>query len=267
MKESKKVRLLLLIVFFLSAMCSACMGFVAYQLATGELPFDIEKHYKFRDDPPKEKEDIEMISADVPLKDNKIDEETVRKEYKLFYEQRMKLEAKETALAEREELLEANLELTKTLDTHVHERLSIIKKERVDIEQGNRDAQAKLDKTMLDIQKEKQVQDKNIMLTIAKTLSTMESSTAMVLVSDLDSQLAAKLLNVMPAGSRSDILAQMIEAIKIPGYPDPLPASTKTQLRKKANEIIGELRKLKEDLKADPIKKVAPPETTNGVKP
>ena len=120
MKDSKKVRLLLLMVFLLSALSSACMGIVAYQLATGELPFEIEAQFKFRDEPIKVEEKI-ILSADVPIKNNKIDEATVHKEYLLFYEQRIKLKEKEQVLLDTQRRIEPQLLQLQNGDSQRHE--------------------------------------------------------------------------------------------------------------------------------------------------
>ncbi len=246
MKDSKKVRLLLLMVFLLSALSSACMGIVAYQLATGELPFEIEAQFKFRDDPPKIEEEV-IISADVPIKDNKIDEATVHKEYLLFYEQRIKLKEKEKMLLGTQRLIDENIKTAKLIEQRTIEKLNEIKAERV-AQKADQDASLNLIKqAQQKFDNDRVVQEKTISQRIATTLSRMEAVTAMVLISDLDIKTSAKLLNLMQQDSRSKILAQMVEAKKIAGYPEPLPLSTKTQLRKKANEIILELRKLKED--------------------
>lgn len=247
MQESKKVRLLLLMVFLLSAVSSACMGFVAYQLATGELPFDIETYYKFRDDPPVKVEVEEVLSAVVPLRDNKIDEATVQREYKLFYEQRVKLVEKEKKLNNIQNLIDAQIQLAEKMDKDTMDKLTMIKAEREDKTIADEIAEKTLRQLEKDIKDQKIVQDEKISRTIATTLSEMKPVTAMVLISDLDTVLSAKLLNLMEATRRSEILAEMIQATTIAGYPDPLPTSTRVQLRKKANEIILELRNIKED--------------------
>ena len=104
MEDGKKVKLLLLMVLFLSAVCSVCLALATYTHITGELPFDLEAHYKFREETYAAKEKV-IQAAELPIRENSIDEVTLRKLHAEMIEKEKELKAKEVRLTETEELV------------------------------------------------------------------------------------------------------------------------------------------------------------------
>jgi len=87
--------------------------------------------------------------------------------------------------------------------------------------------------------------EEKIIKKIAGTLQLMQASASMIIISDLDVLESARFLNEMPAQKRSEILAQMVTVTELNGKK--LSDTDQLSFRLKANEIVKELRKLKEN--------------------
>ena len=86
--------------------------------------------------------------------------------------------------------------------------------------------------------------DTSIVRKVAQTLESMQPLTSMIMLNDLDIKESARLLNAMDKDKRAKILSQMIEVQEVSGMK--LSIKDRINFRKRANDIIKELRVLKE---------------------
>ncbi|MCH2205397.1 MAG: hypothetical protein MK132_05970 [Lentisphaerales bacterium] len=243
MDDAKKVRLLLLMVLFLSAVCSVCLALATYTHITGELPFDLEAHYKFRDETYAAKEKV-IQAAELPIRENSIDEVTLRKLHAEMIEKEKDLNAKEERLKETEALVDTILANADTLKSDTMKVLAELKETK---EQNKKDFKRMSDD--LEAQKKKfeeemKFVDTSIVRKVAQTLESMQPLTSMIMLNDLDIKESARLLNAMDKDKRAKILSQMIEVQEVSGMK--LSIKDRINFRKRANDIIKELRVLKE---------------------
>jgi hypothetical protein len=244
MDESKKIRMLLLLVFLLSAVCSMCLGLATYTHITGELPFDLETHYKFRSESYGAREK-KMNAAIVPIQEGTIDEITLRKLHNEMKEKEILLNNKEERLLETEELVKSLLASTETARKKTADTLTAINKAREDKKAEFKKMTADLNSDEAALANSLKTVDGDIVKQIAATLEDMKPLTSMIILNDLDLVEASRLLNSMKKEKRAAILSEMIEVTEVNGVR--LSVKDKINFRKKANEIIKELRKMNVD--------------------
>lgn len=242
MDDSKKVRMLLLIVLLLSAVCSLSLALATYTHITGELPFDLEAHYKFRDET-YGAEKIEMKAAELPIQENSIDEVTLRTLHEEMKEKEVSLSAREERVAEKEALVKSLLQNVDTSRKKTLEVLEEVKKARADSKKDFEKQKADIAAQKQSFVNSKKLLDTNIVKKISSTLESMQPLTSMLIINDLEVDEASRLLNAMDREKRAQILAQMIEVTEVGG--NKLNVSDKINFRRKANEIIRKLRELK----------------------
>lgn len=244
MDDAKKVRLLLLMVLFLSAVCSLCLALATYTHITGELPFDLEAHYKFRDETYEAREK-EIQAAELPIRENSIDEVTLRKLHAEMIEKEKQLNAKEARLEETEQLVNTILINADTLKNDTMKVLEELKETREQKKKEFERMEADLDAKKKKFNEEMKFVDTSIVRKVAQTLESMQPLTSMIMLNDLDVKESARLLNDMDQDKRAKILSQMIEVQEVSGVK--LSIQDKIKFRKRANDIIKELRVLKEN--------------------
>ena len=243
MDDSKKVRLLLLMVLFLSAVCSMCLALATYTHITGELPFDLEAHYKFRDDTYEGEEKV-IEAAELPIRENSIDEVTLRKLHLEMLDKEKQIKEKETRLQETEQLVSSILANAESLKAKTVKTLEELKKAKESNDASFKKMTEDLEAKKKKFEEEMKFVDTNIVQKVAQTLESMQPATSMILLNDLDIKEAARLLNAMDKDKRAKVISQMIEVQEVSGVK--LSIQDKINFRKKANDIIKELRVLKE---------------------
>lgn len=242
MEEKKKVRLLLMLLLLTSCVAAFCLGTLTYTMATGELPYDIEIPKQFKSDMPKVKPKYK--AAEIPIEDQTPDELTLRSLHDELMEKKKKLVDKEDAIKESIKTMEQLVSSASAIEAKTVVALEDIKKARqakiVDVEV----LQKKLDFDIKKFTESKSNLDAKIINRIALTLAEMEARNAMLILSDLDAIETARMLNEMTLQKRSKILEALVSAVEINGKT--LTPEDQLSFRKKANEIVLELRKLKE---------------------
>ena len=235
MDNGKKVKILSWLMFLMSCVLSMSLGLVMYVLRTdGQLPFDLPGNIDFRDETyqaPKK----EMKAAKIPYTTGSIDEVTLRTLDGQLRRQQEILQKKEKDIDEKQAVFEqmqvANEQAKKIID----EKLKELEEKSIAQEKKFKENQKILQDERIALQKKIEGTDTDVVKRIASTLAVMKADTAMQLVYDLDLHEASRLLDEMEEVNRSAILSKMIESA------GPL----KNAYRKKANELIVELRKLK----------------------
>lgn len=243
MQETKKVRVLLLLMFLSCCLSAFCLGTLAYTMATGQMPFDINIPEQFKSDMPQPQPKFK--AAPLPIEERTPDELTLRELDEEMKEKLMSLDKREMSLKESTEALNQLISNAGDIKKKTEETLEAIKKERKEKVDEVKAEMAKLEMAQKKLEDSQKTLDASIVRKIAGTLSQMRPTTSMILLADLDIKEAARLLNEMTADSRSGILASMIEVTEVDGKK--LTTTDKLAFRKKANEIIVELRQLKEN--------------------
>ena len=243
MDNSKKVKMLLVMLMLTSCVAAFCLGTLAYTFATGEMPFDVRALEQFKPDMPVEKP--KQKAAVIPYQVDSPDEITLRELANDFTDKINSLNEREKQIEESKVTMEALIENAKTIRTETVAKLDEIKVEK----KKKTDEIAAAKKSLEDAQKafdESQVNlEEKIIKKIAGTLSLMQATASMVIISDLDVLESARFLNEMTPQKRSEILSQMITTTKL--NDKDLSAADQLSFRLKVNEIIKELRKLKEN--------------------
>lgn len=242
MEENKKVKLLLMMLLLTSCVAAFCLGTLAYTMGTGELPYEIKVPEQFKSDIPKEQPKYK--AAAIPIDESTPDEVTLRSLHDELQEKTKKLSVKESEIQESIKTMEQLVASANDIDAKTQAKLTEIlaaRKAKVDDIKGLQD---KLDldkKAFIDSQSNL---DAKIINRIALTLADMQAENAMIILSDLDAIETARMLNEMTLQKRSDILEELVRVTKINGKT--LTPADQLSFRKKANEIVLELRKLKE---------------------
>ncbi|MCM8534323.1 MAG: hypothetical protein NE334_00140 [Lentisphaeraceae bacterium] len=242
MDDSKKIRMLLLIVLLLSAVCSLSLALATYTHITGELPFDLEAHAQFRDETYGAAK-IELKAAELPIQENSIDEVTLRTLHKEMKEKEQTLISREERVVEKEGLVKSLLLNAETSRKKTVEVLESVKKERADAKKDFEAQKAEIAAQKQSFVDSKKLLDTNIVKKISSTLESMQPLTSMLIINDLEIDEASRLLNAMSKEKRAQVLSQMIEVTQVDG--NKLSVSDKINFRRKANEIIRKLRELK----------------------
>lgn len=242
MEENKKVKLLLMMLLLTSCVSAFCLGILAFTMATGELPFDMKIPEQFKSDIPKEQPKYE--TAEIPIEDRTPDELSLRTLHDELLEERKRLALKEQEIGESIKTMEQLVSNANDIDAKTQKVLEDIKAERKKKVDDIVAEQKKLDFEKDAFLKSQALLDKEIVNRIALTLADMQPSSAMVILSDLDAIETARMLNEMNLQNRSAILEQLVTITELNG--NKLKPADQLSFRKKANEIVLELRKLKE---------------------
>lgn len=245
MENSKKVKMLLLMLMLTSCVAAFCLGILTYTLATGEMPFDIKALEQFKPDIPEEKP--KHKAAVIPYQVRTPDELTLRELADDFTDRINSLNEREKQIEESKVAMEALINNAETIKAETVAKLEEIKKEKVDKLSEIGAAQKALDDAQKAFADSKVNLEKTIIEKIAGTLSLMPSNASMIIISDLDILESARFLNEMTPQKRSEILSQMVTVTTL--NEKTLSANDQLSFRLKANEIIKELRKLKENPK------------------
>jgi flagellar motility protein MotE (MotC chaperone) len=249
MNETKKVRILLLMMLIMSGVCSMALGLMAYTVVTGELPYDINSYYLFRDETYAGREK-EMKAADLPISQGTIDEITLRKLHEELQKKGDALKADEERVSQNKDLVEQLVQQSTAIKTKTEEILENIRKEKESQKNDYEKMNSDLDAKRKDFEDRMSYVDTKIVEKIAATLASMKPQTAMLILNDLEIAESSRMLNKMDKEKQASILSQMIEATEINGVK--LSQIDKVSFRRKANEIIAELRKLKENMGENP---------------
>ncbi|MCM8541850.1 MAG: hypothetical protein NE328_16395 [Lentisphaeraceae bacterium] len=242
MEEKKKVKILLMLLLLTSCVAAFCLGTLAFTMATGELPFDIKVPEQFLSDIPKKQPKYK--AAEIPIEDRTPDELTLRSLHDELQEKKAKLTDREEDIKESIKTMEQLVSNANDIEAKTSQVLEDIKKERME---KVKEIQDKLDKLQADTKAFKSSQsnlDAQIINRIATVLADMPPASAMLILSDLDAVETARMLNEMQIPNRSAILEQLVTIKEL--YGKPLSTTDQLSFRKKANEIVLELRKLKE---------------------
>ena len=242
-EDDKKVKLLSMIVLLLSVVCSLCLGTVTYVMVTKELPFEIQQHFLF-DDKNYGPLDDEYKAADIPINASSVDEVTLLKLHDKLKQKEMDLSEKLKNYEQTKGMLDDLNMTSMKIKEETAKKLAEIQQERKDKAAEIKQLMADLDAEREKFDEEKKNVDAAIITKIASTLASMKPSTAMIIINDLDVTESARLLNQMTKEQRSDIIAQMIEITDFGGKT--LKDTERLNFRRKANEIILEIRKLKD---------------------
>ena len=243
MENSKKVKILLMMLLLTSCVAAFCLGTLTYTFATGEMPFELKALEQFRPDIPEEQP--KHKAAIIPYQVRTPDELTLRELADDFTDRINSLNDREKQIEESKVTMEALIKNAETIRTETVAKLEEIKKEKESklseiaaAKKALDDAQKAFDDSQVNL-------EEKIIKKIAGTLSLMQPTASMVIISDLDVLESARFLNEMDARKRSEILSQMVTVTKL--NDKELSNTDQLSFRLKANEIIKELRKLKEN--------------------
>ena len=242
MEEKKKVKVLLMLLLLTSCVSAFCLGTLAYTMATGELPYDIQIPEKFKSDMPTVQPKYQ--AAEIPIEDRTPDELTLRTLHDELQDKKKKLSDKEEQIKESIQTMEQLVSNANDIEAKTTKVLEEIKKERAEKVKEIEEKQKKLDADVAQFVKSQSLLDAKIINRIALTLADMQPRSAMLILSDLDAIETARMLNEMSLQNRSAILEQLVTITELNGKT--LTAADQLSFRKKANEIVLELRKLKE---------------------
>ena len=247
-EDKKKVKILLILLLFSSCVAAFSLGAMTYTFATGEIPFDLQVLEQFKPDEPKPQPKYK--TAPMPIEDNAPDELTLRLLHDELQGRTKKLDDREKQINESIEAMNQLVSNSEEVEKRVKDTLAKIKAEKeaslADIKTQEDSLKAKIKAFDAD----KNLLDQGIVKSIAGTVTLMGREASMIILSDLDVKETARLMRFMTPQKQSEVLETMVSTTELNGKP--LNPADQLSFRKKANEIVVELRKLKENIAEDP---------------